>query len=396
MQDWYSEGFFPPDLPIKHVEDPGFISIAALISRFGSKVPFLAELEESHTMSRLIYERRVAAMVLSSQQQDQARFGMGQTGNNNSTVSNVIKPDHTGTSWGIPSLSAVRPTWEDSRHNNPVVSAVAPPQRPIAPESMLASTIGSRPEVDVYAKNQSLPLEEKMEALQVSPVSHPAPSTKNSKAIADPMALPPKPKPLSPVTADKKRSEKPIKSEEVSPIKASTTMAPWAKAGGMPSGQAPSEKMKMKDIQDKEEIRRLQIEQERQKKADEHVLAQASAIMKAEAQNANISKPEGHVWGSNVSKPAALKFSEIMVEENIQKNNIDFQGKPNVVIGGAKRYADLVNAPAAGNLIKVPRPQTGPTSNQIKNVVASREVISSGWQTVGKGGQVVHPLAESR
>ncbi len=66
------------------------------------------------------------------------------------------------------------------------------------------------------------------------------------------------------------------------------------------------------------------------------------------------------------------------------------------MIGGAKRYADLVNAPAAGNLIKAPRPHTGPTSNQIKNVVASREVISSGWQTVGKGGQVVHPVAESR
>lgn len=389
MQDWYSEGFFPPDLPIKHVEDPGFVSIGALVSRFGSKAPFLAELEESHAMSRLLYERRVAAMVMSSQQQDALRFGTGYAGT--SAVSNVIKADNSSSAWGIPSLNSVRPTWDENRHHEPAVNVVAPPQRP---EINQSANVVSRPEVEIaQGKIPTSPLEKKLEGLQVSPVSQAAP-TKTSKAV-DPMALPPKPKPISPGSTDKKRGDKPIKSEEVSPIKAGTPMAPWAKAGSLSSSQASAPKVKMSEIQDKEEIRRHLLEQERQKKADEHVLAQAAAIMKAEAQS---SKPsEGPVWGSKSSKPAALRFSDIMVQENLQKtSNVEYQGNPNVVLGGAKRYADLVNSPSTSHVIKAARPQTVPSSSQVKNVVASKEVISSGWHTVGKGGHVVQPPVESR
>jgi hypothetical protein len=380
MQDWYTEGFFPPDLPIKHVDDPGFISISALVSRFGSKAPFLAELEESHAMARILYERRVAAMVMNTQPQDPLRFGGGFAGN-----TAVTKPDSSSGAWGMPSL---RPTWDESRHNESMRGTVAPPHRP---EPIPIAV--SRPEVDsVPSKMQNGALEQKLEGLHVSPISQAVPP-KSTKSV-DPMALPPKPKPLSPVSTDKKRVEKPTTSEDASPIKSSpTTMAPWAKANVAP-GPTPGSKIKMKDIQDKEEIRRYQSEQERQKKADESVLAQAAAILKAEAHGSAIVKPtEGHAWGSKSSKPAALKFSEILVEENLQKSNIvEYQGDSNVAVGGAKRYADLVNnSPSVSHVNKAARPHA---LTQVKNVVASKEVIpSSGWQTVGKGG---HVTIESR
>jgi hypothetical protein len=392
MQDWYSEGFFPPDLPIKHVEDPGFVSIAALVARFGSKAPFLAELEESHAMSRMLYERRVAAMVMNSQPQDPLRFAGGFAGN--SVVSNMIRPENSSAAWGIPSLSAARPTWDENKPNESMLGAVAPPQRPDLTQN---ASVVSRQEVDsAPSKISNAPLEQKLEGLQVSPVSQVVPP-KTTKTV-DPMALPPKPKPLSPATADKKRVEKSSKSEEVSPVKTSpTTMAPWAKAGMAP-GPTPGSKIKMKDIQDKEELRRFQFEQQRQKIADESVLAQAAAIMKAEANSSTIVKPtEGHAWGSTTSKPAALKFSDIMVEENLQKStSLEYQGNPNVAIGGAKRYADLVNSPSTSHVTKAARPQPVPSSVQVKNVVASKNVINSGWQTVGKSGQVVSSTAESR
>jgi hypothetical protein len=46
MQEWYSNGYFDPQLPIKHPESPVFEPLARFLMRYGEASPFLIEAEE--------------------------------------------------------------------------------------------------------------------------------------------------------------------------------------------------------------------------------------------------------------------------------------------------------------------------------------------------------------
>ena len=46
MQEWYSNGYFDPQLPIKHPETPVFEPLARFLMRYGETSPFLVEAEE--------------------------------------------------------------------------------------------------------------------------------------------------------------------------------------------------------------------------------------------------------------------------------------------------------------------------------------------------------------
>lgn len=46
MQEWYSNGYFTLDLPIKHVDAPTFEPLARFLARYGEISPFKDEAEE--------------------------------------------------------------------------------------------------------------------------------------------------------------------------------------------------------------------------------------------------------------------------------------------------------------------------------------------------------------
>ncbi|KAH9269447.1 hypothetical protein BASA83_008530 [Batrachochytrium salamandrivorans] len=52
MHNWYKEGYFPDNLPIKCVEDPSFIALHQFVEKYGQQAPFIESLIEQEQLEK--------------------------------------------------------------------------------------------------------------------------------------------------------------------------------------------------------------------------------------------------------------------------------------------------------------------------------------------------------
>lgn len=434
MQDWYTEGFFPPELPIKHVEDPSFQPLNLLVNRFGPNVPFLAELDDSHSAARLLYERRVTAMLLQQQQQErQLRFQqqqqqvgspMGMQSHPRVTSLEMQmqamqqqqmqhqrmnsrefalqqqqqQPGAWGESPGAWNQAAQQP--QQVRHD----AAAAHDQQQAAFEKQQILERQQQQMMQEQQQQQML-LKQQQEVQQRTALEHQVQSMSLGPASVPQQKSPQR---TSAPQEPKKPEAKP-KAHLPAPVETQTVPAVVDEpAWKSPVSPAPN-KHSLKDIQEREAKVQAQKDIVQKKQSEAAILAQAAQIRENELTKQASIPADGPVWGGAVSAavksssaappPIARTMSDIMREEESRRKSGNTTsplaagaGSP----GSARRYADLVNSPgsAASLVFRLP----ASASNNVKTVVASKEPIvpASGWSTVGKGGQVIPPPAQPK
>ncbi|KAI8926187.1 hypothetical protein BC831DRAFT_457831 [Entophlyctis helioformis] len=62
MHNWYRDGYFPTNLPIKCVDDQSYIALHQFVERYGTQAPFIESLVEQEQLERMFYMRQVQAI----------------------------------------------------------------------------------------------------------------------------------------------------------------------------------------------------------------------------------------------------------------------------------------------------------------------------------------------
>jgi hypothetical protein len=401
MQDWYTEGFFPSELPIKKMSDPVFSPLNYLVGRFGPKMPFLAELEDSHAAARLIYESRIADMVnasslrssglplggLSSAPQGQIHnTGMGHPGFSNQDPVSLGRQQYPP-SQGYPQQPAREPVLQQQQHQQR-----QDPQAPLQSQ-MQNLTVQEQP------SPAPAPVMEKKAA--------PAQQQQQVQQQAQHQVQPKKPVVTVPPTSSEAQQEQ-QQALKKSPAPISPTPAPWASSSPTTSSGNPSS---LKHIQSQEEKLKSAVDKAQQKASQEKVLAEAARLKEEEErqrakEDELRQKATEPAWGAAPPSPSKKTLSEIMRDEQKGGSSVPAKSTAGGSLSGgtsAKRYADLIASPL-NNTSAHPSARSVPgvamaTSAPIKPTAqqhSSRPGTAgapSGWQTVGKGGQAVPPPA---
>jgi hypothetical protein len=333
MHEWMMGGFFPDSLPIKHVNDSSFITLAQFKLRYGSIRPFLLEQED--------LERKYV--------QNTASF------NNASTRTAAAR---------------VAETAYRSRAEQPVIpdatawlpSKAAPTQQSRLERALQTNSKSSESNGNAWSR-------EKLER-SLSPVRN------DSKLISE-ISM------AAPVTLEALSISGKAKEERMSPVKAvvdpvkhvlpeKPAVSPWNQTSDN------QKKASLKHIQEMEERQRKQKEEELNKMRQEMLVAEARQIHEMPSHTSSISN---QVWGAPPVAPARQKsLMEIMEEEEKRKK---------------QQEAQIVNTEAtAARYAKTAAVQstsvtTGWGSNSaIRAPPPPKPVEVTGWTTVGKSGPI--------
>ncbi|KAL5032691.1 hypothetical protein BDV3_001246 [Batrachochytrium dendrobatidis] len=96
MHNWYKDGYFPENLPIKCVEDPLYIALSQFVERYGQQAPFLESLMEQEQLEKMFFLRQMQQRRWQvSGMPGASALGLGELAGGNPGELRMQPPPHT-------------------------------------------------------------------------------------------------------------------------------------------------------------------------------------------------------------------------------------------------------------------------------------------------------------
>lgn len=391
MNGWYTDGYFPVNLPIRCAGDREFIPLLKFVEKYGDENPFLDSLVEQESIEREIFMQSV-------QQRPQGMRNSPQIGMGLAPLPIVSAPIYHDFSHAMldPGLRTPFQQPQPARFTPPMAQQFVAPAR--SEKQALLQFMQHQQFVDPQSVISGLPKNQTVQEVTrpVSPVRKPdipSPESENEevqdvadepkastgkskkKKASDERKLSPAPvkKAVKSKVSPKPDPAEPTAEEVIVESKPEPKPSPWAQV------KKPSEP-ELKKIQETEQKRKNEIAAKEKKWAEERIIAEASHLAQKEAAS-NSSLVSGAQWAATEKPPKAKStLAEIMAEEAQRKQKELSQAPP----AAAKGYANA----AISGISKVPNfSKVVKATNTIVKPMADMAIETKqddGWNVVGK------------